>query len=253
MILRPDLSPPPVPKEKLLLPGETPRPPASWNGNGCWGTELCWPLNWKTGNPTEVVGVSNARGAGETPGWPNTETASCLGLSSAILSSTFIWSLAGDPELEGSKGIVLLAELNGKTVGKDELDEKGELLEAVDGVNVNPVAEGAIELKLVLKMDGADGVEIELNKFVLIFGAEEELVPELEEAVAGEEEKLKLELRNPDAADADPNGAENWLAEICGNCRTPLPDWAGWVIKAKAVWELLLAKEVEPVDCAGAL
>lgn len=99
--------------------------------------------------------------------------------------------------------------MNGKTVGKDELDEKGELLEAVDGVNVNPVAEGAIELELVLKMAGADGIEIELNKFVLIFGAEEELVPELEEAGASEEEKLKPELRSPDAVDAEPNGAEN--------------------------------------------
>lgn len=99
--------------------------------------------------------------------------------------------------------------MNGKTVGKDKLDEKGELLEAVDGVNVNPVAEGAIELKLVLKMDGADGVEVKLNKFVLIFGAEEELAPEMEEAAASEEEKLKPELKSPDAEDAEPNGAEN--------------------------------------------
>lgn len=46
-ILRPDLSLPPVPSEKLPPPALKARLPEAWNGGGLCGVErFCWAPNW---------------------------------------------------------------------------------------------------------------------------------------------------------------------------------------------------------------
>lgn len=222
---RVDLSPP-LPKEKFP-PGGKSRLAAGWNGFEFWGIEeFCWTPNWKTDVPPDGTGEPNKKfeGAGVLLGRPNVGK---IGpeiwfVSSAMVSSTFIWSLLGDTELKApifdipklgvavAADIEALDEVNENTDPVEPKLYEGTLETGALSPNENPVdgdkpnAELDVELK-----------ELPPNKPVV---ADEKVLPAvMQELALAENEKPEFEVWEPakegpelefDALATEENGLE---------------------------------------------
>jgi len=177
-----------VPNEKLP-PALNSRLPEAWNGDGFWGAMFCWLPNWKGVAAAVGADAPNAKfdwsGAGAGC-WPNTGVVGGFAggvawtMSSAILSSMFIWSLLTGAEPNENTGlelpkagwvlVVAVAEVNenwGVDATAEDPNIMGELVEVTLGVDdpkENPGVDEDDELKDEPKENPEEGVDAEVNE-----------------------------------------------------------------------------------------